>query len=123
MRSAVAIVASIVTLATVAACGIEHRGEPRAPELVPESAAVARGERLFQRFCYQCHPGGAAGVGPALNDKPLPKLAIATQIRTGVGAMPAFDETWLTDNQVDDITAYVQALRAAPAKREATARR
>jgi mono/diheme cytochrome c family protein len=118
------IVASVViSVVTVAACGIEHRGEPRAPELVPESAAVARGERLFQRFCYQCHPGGAAGVGPALNDKPLPKLAIATQIRTGVGAMPAFDETWLTDNQVDDITAYVQALRAAPAKRETTARR
>jgi mono/diheme cytochrome c family protein len=123
MRIAVSIVASVVTAVSIAACGIEHRGEPRAPELVPESAAVARGERLFQRYCYQCHPGGGAGVGPALNDKPLPKLAIATQIRTGVGAMPAFDDTWLTDAQVDDITAYVQALRAAPATRETTARR
>ena len=104
-------------------CGQEHRGEPRAPELVPENAAVARGERLFQKFCYQCHPGGSAGLGPAINDKPLPKLAIATQIREGIGAMPAFGEDWLSDTQVDDIASYVQALRDAPAKREKTASR
>jgi mono/diheme cytochrome c family protein len=104
----------------LAACGAEHRGEPRAPELVPDSAATARGEHLFHKFCYQCHPGGAAGVGPAINDKPLPKLAIKTQIRKGVGSMPAFGDDWLSDAQVDDIASYVTALHDAPAEREET---
>ncbi len=53
----------------------------------------------------------------APNDKPLPELAIRTQIRTGVGAMPSFDESWLTDDEVDAIAEYVQALRAAPKPR------
>lgn len=110
-------------LILLASCGAEHRGEPQAPELVPASADVARGERLFQRFCYQCHPGGGAGVGPAINDKPLPQIAIRTQIRKGVGSMPAFGDDWLTDEQVDDIADYVQALRSTPAERETTARR
>src|SRR5688572_24994535 len=100
------------------ACGSEHRGEPRAPELQPQTVAAARGERLFQRFCYQCHPGGAAGLGPALNNKPLPTVAIKTQIRKGVGSMPAFGDDWLSDAQVDDIATYVRALRRAPAERE-----
>jgi mono/diheme cytochrome c family protein len=115
---------AIYVVVVTAACGYEHRGEPRAPELLPQNAATARGEHLFQRFCYQCHPGGAAGVGPAINDKTLPKLAIKTQIRNGVGSMPAFGSDWLDDRQVDDIASYVQALHAAPAKRqEETARR
>lgn len=108
-----------ILILAVAACSYEHRGEPRAPELEPTNAAVARGEHLFHKFCYQCHPGGSAGLGPAINDKPVPKLAIKTQIRAGVGAMPSFPQDWLSDAQVDDIATYVVALRHAPA----TARR
>jgi mono/diheme cytochrome c family protein len=104
--------ASVILLLALLACGRQHRGQPRAPEVQPDTAAEARGKRLFARFCYQCHPGGAGGLGPAINDKPLPAFAIKTQIRKGVGAMPAFDGNWLTDRQVADIAAYVQALRA-----------
>ena len=78
----------------------------------PDTRAEARGERLYQRYCYQCHPGGAAGLGPALNNKPLPAIAIRTQIRNGVGAMPAFDAALLSDQDVDAITEYVEDLRA-----------
>ena len=101
-------------LLVVVACGRESRQTPSAPQLRPPTAAVARGERLYGVFCYQCHPDGAAGLGPALNDKPLPAVAIRTQIRKGVGSMPAFGDAWLNDQQVDDIAEYVQALRAAP---------
>jgi mono/diheme cytochrome c family protein len=76
--------------------------------------AEAEGERLFHRFCYPCHPGGEAGLGPAINDKPLPAVAIRTQIRRGLGAMPAFSDEWLSDREVRAITADVQALRRAP---------
>lgn len=99
----------------VAACGPERRGEPTGPAVTVETAHEARGERLFHRFCYQCHPGGEAGLGPALNDKPLPEVAIATQIREGVGAMPAFSAELLPDDDVDAIIRYLKDLRATPA--------
>src|SRR5688572_3582983 len=103
-----------VVLAVGGCGGKTHRVQPSAPELRPTSVEVAHGERLFQKFCYQCHPAGAAGLGPAIIDMPLPEIAIRTQIRTGVGAMPAFDESWMTDEEVAAVAEYVQALRAAP---------
>src|SRR5690348_213165 len=87
----------------IAACGAEHRGEPSGSELVPPTLTLAEGEHLFHKFCYQCHPGGMSGLGPAINDKPLPALAIRTQIRVGAGAMPSFGPDWLSDHQVDEI--------------------
>ncbi|HEU0035537.1 MAG TPA: cytochrome c [Kofleriaceae bacterium] len=109
--------ASLVIVAVLAACGRQHRGEPTAPELRPRTAEVSAGQKLFRKFCYQCHPGGSAGIGPALNNKPLPEFAIRTQIRKGVGAMPAFPDDWLDDSEVAAIAEYVQALRASPKSR------
>jgi mono/diheme cytochrome c family protein len=68
-------------------------------------------------LCNKCHPGGTAGVGPSINDKPLPEIAIRTQIREGVGAMPKFSDTDLDDHDLDAVVAYVEALRDAPAHR------
>jgi mono/diheme cytochrome c family protein len=99
----------------IAGCGRTHRGEPQGPEVEPDTVAETTGARLFGRFCYQCHPGGEAGVGPALNDKPLPEIAIRTQIREGVGAMPAFDGDLLRDEEVAAIAKYVQEMRGTPA--------
>jgi mono/diheme cytochrome c family protein len=107
----------LVVILAIAACGKTQRGEPKAPELRPQTAEVARGGQLFRKFCYQCHPNGAGGLGPAINDKPLPELAIRTQIRKGVGAMPAFDDSWLTDDEVASIAHYVHELRRAPKHR------
>ena len=61
--------------------------------------------------CHQCHPGGAGGLGPAINDKPLPKTLIATQVRAGLGAMPAFSAKEISDQDVDAIVAYLKHLR------------
>jgi mono/diheme cytochrome c family protein len=99
----------------LSACGPKHRGEPQGPRVKPDTVAEARGEWLFSRYCYKCHPGGGAGLGPSLNDKPLPELAIRTQIRKGVGAMPAFGANELRDVDVDALAKYVQELRGTPA--------
>jgi mono/diheme cytochrome c family protein len=112
---------AVVVILGLAACGKTQRGEPKAPELQPRSHEVAYGGMLFRKFCYQCHPNGAGGLGPAINNKPLPEIAIRTQIRKGVGSMPSFDETWLNDEEVAAIAKYVQALRAAPEERESAA--
>lgn len=108
------IVAFALVIALGACGGAEHRGPPQGPEVRPDNPEEARGERLFHRFCYQCHPGGGAGLGPALNDKPLPELAIKEQIRRGVGEMPGFPESILSEGDVDAIADYVDDLRHTP---------
>jgi mono/diheme cytochrome c family protein len=93
------------------ACGVEHRSAPAVGAFVPANAEQARGERVYFMFCHQCHPGGAAGLGPALNDKPLPTFAMRTQIRAGAGAMPSFSDRDISDSDADAVVAYVVALR------------
>jgi hypothetical protein len=55
-------------------------------------------------------PGGLSGIA----NKPLPCLAMRTQIRAGVGAMPAFTEQMLGDDEVDAIVDYLNALQETP---------
>jgi mono/diheme cytochrome c family protein len=105
-------------LALMGACGHAQRGELVGEPVTPDSATERRGERLFFRHCSHCHPGGEGGLGPALNDKPVPKLAITTQIRKGLGAMPAFSEDHLEEEEVDAIAEYVIDMRQTPVKED-----
>ena len=61
--------------------------------------------------CYTCHPGGAGGLGPALNNKALPASAIRLQVRHGFGVMPAFSEQQISQDQLDALIAFLKALR------------
>lgn len=70
-----------------------------------------RGMRLFMLHCNKCHPGGEQGVGPSLNDKPLPDFLIHFQIRQGIGDMPAFTKDELTKEEVQQIVRYVRFMR------------
>jgi mono/diheme cytochrome c family protein len=73
---------------------------------------LALGQRVFERYCNQCHPGGAAGLGPALNDKPfLIGPLIEFQVRHGVGAMPKFPRQKISDHELDVLVSYLKALR------------
>ena len=103
---------TIVGLCMVsAACGSPKRDEPEKPAFVPATTTVARGEQVFKKQCDYCHPGGGAGLGPALNNKPAPAFAIRYQIRHGLGAMPAFDSATISDADVRAIADYLLALR------------
>ena len=105
--------AACVALALLAsACGSARRSEPEAGRIKLDSPAELRGQQAFHRFCSQCHPGGEGGLGPALNNKPLPGAAIKIQVRNGVGEMPAFADTIIPDPELDAIIDYMQALRA-----------
>lgn len=110
-----------ITVAGLAAAGAPGCGSPRKSEplagplrfsaLDPEDRAAIRGRRVFMTNCYQCHPAGEAGLGPALNDKPVPAIAIRTQVREGLGAMPAFSEQEISDEELDNLVEYLFALR------------
>jgi len=93
-------------------CMSQRRGEPIAGEFIPSSTEERSGRELFMQLCHQCHPGGMAGLGPAINNKPLPQWLVKTQVRQGLGAMPSFDEAELPDADLDALAEYVSALRS-----------
>lgn len=111
MSSSGKLLAGILLLITAAGCSSARRGEPITGPLQYPSPGVANGEKAFQRHCSQCHPGGEAGLGPAINNKPLPAFLMKYQVRRGLGAMPSFDKQVLTGAELDDIIAYIKTLR------------
>jgi mono/diheme cytochrome c family protein len=74
-------------------------------------ANQSHGRALFMRHCYQCHPGGEAGVGPAINNKSIPDPVMKLQIRQGVlGTMPKFPSEVISDQDVHRILDYLAVL-------------
>jgi mono/diheme cytochrome c family protein len=103
----------VASILAQAGCGSSRREAPLAGPVDVSDPQVKLGQQVFSYHCYQCHPGGRAGVGPALNNKPLPQAAIRTQVRAGVGAMPGFNEQIISDEQLRALGQYVAALRRA----------
>jgi mono/diheme cytochrome c family protein len=91
-------------------CGSTRRDEPLVGPIDVGDPQLKLGQQVFMSHCYQCHPGGRGGVGPAINNKPLPRAAIRTQVRLGAGAMPGFNEQHISDEQLHAVARYVAAL-------------
>ncbi len=103
--------ALFVVAALLSACAPAYRGEPLYGPLDTSVPEVALGRQTFAANCNQCHPGGSSGLGPALNNKPLPAGLIKYQVRHGLGAMPAFSPERLSDENLDALVAYLLKLR------------
>ena len=101
----------------IAACSA-RRGEPIVGPLAISEPGIARGQQVFMRECHQCHPAGEAGLGPAINSKPLPGFLIKFQVRTGLGAMPAFSQREISPEELDHLVDYLKALRNHSGKRQ-----
>jgi mono/diheme cytochrome c family protein len=101
----------VAAAAFAAACGSARRSEALSGDRQPPNTTLALGEEVFDRACSQCHPGGEGGLGPALNNKPLPRWAIRVQVRNGVGAMPRFRSGEISEAQLDAMTSYMVWLR------------
>jgi mono/diheme cytochrome c family protein len=115
-RSALAAVAGAVIAAAlvVAAAFVGFAGAARAQDAPPGDAA--EGKRLYLAVgCFTCH--GRSGQGGAMNG-PAPILAktkmpfdgFKGQLRSPVNEMPAYSEKVMTDKQIADIYAFVEAL-------------
>lgn len=103
--------AAVGLLLLSAGCGSARRGAPLVGEHVPPTPAIAQGQRVFDAQCSQCHPGGAEGLGPAINNKPLPGWLIRFQVRNGLGEMPAFGSDEISGEQLDAVASYLVWLR------------
>ena len=87
-----------------------RKAEPlKQQAFIPENEHVANGEKVFMMHCQKCHPGGEAGLGPAINSNPAPQFVKRFQVRHGLGVMPAFKEDEISDKDLRDITAYLKA--------------
>ena len=107
--------AAILLIGVVAAASSCGCGSARKDE-VPTSRyrddpQLRRGQVVFMQTCNQCHVGGGPGLGPGLNDKPLPAFAIKTQVRQGVGTMPAFPKDEISHQDLDALVKYMLARR------------
>jgi mono/diheme cytochrome c family protein len=105
------IAAPLVAAIALAGCAGARRSEPFAGPFVPANASLKRGEALFDRHCNKCHVGGEAALAPSINDKPLPRFLMHTQVRVGMGAMPSFKKDEISDEEVGLILDYLKALR------------
>jgi mono/diheme cytochrome c family protein len=98
-------------LALIAACSA-RRSEPEVGPIALDDH-LRRGQQLFDQHCYKCHTKGEGGMGPIINDKPLPKFLMRTQVRVGMGTMPNFSKNQISDDELDAILDYLVALRRA----------
>jgi len=101
----------VLLVAGLTSCLPQRRDAPLVGELTGLSPSEARGQVVYMANCQQCHPGGARGLGPGLNDKPLPRFAIHAQVRAGLGAMPAFGPDEISDADLRALVDYVVRLR------------
>jgi mono/diheme cytochrome c family protein len=112
LRSALSGILVVGGLALAMGCASSRRSEAMLGPPPLDSAEEQHGEIVFMKLCHQCHPGGAGGLGPGLNNKPVPGAAIRLQIRQGMGTMPSFKENEISDKDVDAVIAYLLAIRS-----------
>ena len=82
---------------------------------------AANGQRLFvKNTCYFCHgfagQGGTAGARIAAT--PLSAQGLIRYLRRPSGAMPAFTEKVISDQELTDVHAYLKSLPAAVPARD-----
>jgi mono/diheme cytochrome c family protein len=73
------------------------------------------GEQIFFRTCNECHPGGKANVGPALDklDEHFPDDSkLIAYIRKGTVVMPPVPKSVLNDTEMSSLITYLRKLDA-----------
>jgi mono/diheme cytochrome c family protein len=110
---------SFILVAAVIALVLATPGSSQAPNTANGNAE--NGKRLFTKeTCYYCH--GTAGQG-GRDGARIAATALNVQgfiryVRKPAGAMPAFTEKLLSDQELTDIYAYLQTLPKAKAPKD-----
>jgi ubiquinol-cytochrome c reductase cytochrome c subunit len=87
-----------------------------APKADKPAGNAQNGKLLFTNDgCYECHGRAAqGGVGPRLGPHPLPLAAIVAYIRQPTAEMPPYTAKVISDAEIADIYAFLQAIPDPP---------
>ncbi len=93
--------------------------QAQAPVEAPAAPAgsAAKGKALYGRIgCYQCHSeqGQGGTQGPRLGPRPIPFQAFLRYLRSPRGEMPPYKAKVMSDQDVADVYAFLQALPPPP---------
>ena len=91
--------------------------KPAAPAAAP-AGKIDNGGVLFKKIgCYQCHGGEAQGglSGPRIGPALFPYARFSDYTRKPSGEMPPYSTKVLTDQEIADIYAWVNARPRPPA--------
>jgi mono/diheme cytochrome c family protein len=107
------VVAAVAGLATLESAA---PGQAAATGQAVAEGNAASGKQLFEKkTCYYCHGTAAQGGrdGPRIAVTAMSAPAFIRYVRQPVGAMPAFTEKILSDQELTDIYVHLKALPAA----------
>ena len=81
------------------------------------AASLEKGKAAYiKNGCWQCHgfvgQGGIAG--PKLAPSPMPLAALSVFLRHTNGPMPPYQESVLSNQDLEDIHSYLQSIPAPP---------
>lgn len=77
-----------------------------------------KGKKIFASYgCYQCHgreAQGGEGTGPRLGPRPIAFAAFTRYVRQPTGQMPPYTAKVVTEQDLADIYAFLQAQPVPP---------
>lgn len=112
-RTATWVLILLATYIVLVVSCVSRRSEPVREEVfTPANDAIANGEKAYMLHCQKCHPGGEAGLGPAINSNPAPKFIKRFQVRHGLGVMPSFKKEEISRADLRDISDYLHAWKS-----------
>ncbi|MBF9153091.1 c-type cytochrome [Novosphingobium jiangmenense] len=97
-------VAANVGAAILAALTLPASAAPEAPALRAPAGKWPTPQVLWEKTCARCH---TTGVGPELRGRALPPEYVASVVRNGMMAMPAFPHTSIDDASLDGVARLV----------------
>jgi mono/diheme cytochrome c family protein len=109
----------LLTLTAAAMLVVVAAAQSQAP--ATPAGNSANGKRLYEADgCYQCHgfAGQGGRDGPRIAATALNAPALIRYVRRPSGAMPAFTEKVLSEQELTDIYAYLKTFPAAKAAKD-----
>ena len=110
----------LVAIVTAAPRTIAQAPQPPAQRSSAATpASVEEGRKLFASYgCYQCHGyegQGSSATGPRLGPRPLPLASFSRYVRRPTGQMPPYTAKVVSDADLANIHAFLEARPAPPA--------